>query len=107
MWPPKEGSKIAASLERCVRVFPHLQNTGGFFIALVKKVRAWPGPRESKRSATSVDDDDSADDDKRRRRRRGAGGAQVGERMSAGAGALRAAAKALRLLPGSVGFPGE
>jgi len=42
MWPPKEGSKTAAALERCVRVFPHLQNTGGFFIALIKKVRDWP-----------------------------------------------------------------
>jgi 16S rRNA C967 or C1407 C5-methylase (RsmB/RsmF family) len=39
MWAPKKESKIAAALERCVRVYPHQQNTGGFFVAIIRKVR--------------------------------------------------------------------
>ena len=39
MWAPKKDSKTAAALERCVRVYPHQQNTGGFFVAIIKKVR--------------------------------------------------------------------
>jgi 16S rRNA C967 or C1407 C5-methylase (RsmB/RsmF family) len=40
MWAPKKDSKTAAALERCVRVYPHQQNTGGFFVAIIKKVRS-------------------------------------------------------------------
>ncbi|WFD42066.1 multisite-specific tRNA:(cytosine-C(5))-methyltransferase [Malassezia psittaci] len=36
LWP--QGDEEALHLERCVRVYPHMQNTGGFFVAcLVKK----------------------------------------------------------------------
>ncbi|KAL8660224.1 MAG: hypothetical protein Q9226_000026 [Calogaya cf. arnoldii] len=41
MFPPKEP----LPLERCVRVYPHLQDTGGFFIAVLEKkaeIRAKP-----------------------------------------------------------------
>ena len=34
-------------LKKCVRVLPHLQNTGGFFVALLEKVESLPW--ESKR----------------------------------------------------------
>lgn len=30
-------------LERCVRILPHDQNTGGFFIAVLDKVSSLPG----------------------------------------------------------------
>lgn len=30
-------------LERCVRIVPHDQNTGGFFIAVLHKVSSLPG----------------------------------------------------------------
>ena len=29
-------------LERCLRLYPHLQNTGGFFVALLRKKPDWP-----------------------------------------------------------------
>ncbi|KAL3917597.1 MAG: hypothetical protein SGPRY_006344, partial [Prymnesium sp.] len=45
MWPPSEGETLtAASLRRCVRLFPHLSNTGGFFVAVLSKSGPLPGP---------------------------------------------------------------
>lgn len=35
MFPPAEWEKIP--LERCMRVYPHLQDTGGFFICVLEK----------------------------------------------------------------------
>jgi multisite-specific tRNA:(cytosine-C5)-methyltransferase len=43
MFPPEAGEEIP--LENCVRVYPHQQNTGGFFIAALEKlgdIRAKP-----------------------------------------------------------------
>ena len=44
---PTEDDEVLQQLKRCVRVLPHLQNTGGFFVALLEKVEALPW--ESKR----------------------------------------------------------
>jgi len=44
---PTEDKEVLEQLKRCVRVLPHLQNTGGFFVALLEKVEALPW--ESKR----------------------------------------------------------
>merc|ERR1719397_2318422 len=44
---PTEDQGVLEQLKRCVRVLPHLQNTGGFFVALLEKVEALPW--ESKR----------------------------------------------------------
>ncbi|KAI5962561.1 NCL1 [Candida pseudojiufengensis] len=37
MYPPTE-EEIKSELRKCVRVYPHLQNTGGFFITVFEKV---------------------------------------------------------------------
>merc|ERR1719342_248730 len=42
-----EDLEVQQQLKRCVRVLPHLQNTGGFFVALLEKGEALPW--ESKR----------------------------------------------------------
>ncbi|EIN09261.1 S-adenosyl-L-methionine-dependent methyltransferase [Punctularia strigosozonata HHB-11173 SS5] len=34
-WPPPEGVNL--KLERCIRIYPHLQDTGGFFVAVLEK----------------------------------------------------------------------
>ena len=39
---PTEDQGVLQQLKRCVRVLPHLQNTGGFFVALLEKVEASP-----------------------------------------------------------------
>lgn len=36
-FPPSEEEAQAFHLDRCVRVYPHLQNTGGFFITVFEK----------------------------------------------------------------------
>ncbi|KAH8926898.1 S-adenosyl-L-methionine-dependent methyltransferase [Atractiella rhizophila] len=37
MWP--NGKEKERGLERCLRIYPHLQNTGGFFVAVLEKVQ--------------------------------------------------------------------
>ncbi|KAL8711351.1 MAG: hypothetical protein Q9220_004248 [cf. Caloplaca sp. 1 TL-2023] len=60
MFPPQD----ALPLDRCIRVYPHLQDTGGFFIAVLKKeseIKAKPeseGPRlEPKTSVIAAVDE--------------------------------------------------
>ncbi|XP_071355445.1 RNA cytosine C(5)-methyltransferase NSUN2 [Trachinotus anak] len=43
MFPPKEPEKLAGMhLERCMRILPHHQNTGGFFVAVLVKKAPMP-----------------------------------------------------------------
>ncbi|XP_066262193.1 tRNA (cytosine(34)-C(5))-methyltransferase isoform X1 [Euwallacea similis] len=41
MYPPKEEDKSKYHLERCIRILPHQQNTGAFFVAVLQKVGAF------------------------------------------------------------------
>jgi hypothetical protein len=38
-FPPTDAERAAFGLARCLRVLPHNQNTGGFFVALFEKTR--------------------------------------------------------------------
>uniref|UniRef100_A0A3P9ML37 tRNA (cytosine(34)-C(5))-methyltransferase n=1 Tax=Oryzias latipes TaxID=8090 RepID=A0A3P9ML37_ORYLA len=43
MFPPKGPEKVASMhLERCIRILPHHQNTGGFFVAVLVKKAPMP-----------------------------------------------------------------
>uniref|UniRef100_A0A8C5EQN0 tRNA (cytosine(34)-C(5))-methyltransferase n=1 Tax=Gouania willdenowi TaxID=441366 RepID=A0A8C5EQN0_GOUWI len=43
MFPPKDPEKLAdMHLERCMRILPHHQNTGGFFVAVLVKKAPMP-----------------------------------------------------------------
>jgi 16S rRNA C967 or C1407 C5-methylase (RsmB/RsmF family) len=42
MWPPAKGAAKWMRLERCSRLLPHDQDTGGFFIALLRKKAPFP-----------------------------------------------------------------
>uniref|UniRef100_A0A673A7F2 tRNA (cytosine(34)-C(5))-methyltransferase n=1 Tax=Sphaeramia orbicularis TaxID=375764 RepID=A0A673A7F2_9TELE len=43
MFPPKDEQKLASMhLERCMRILPHHQNTGGFFVAVLVKKAPMP-----------------------------------------------------------------
>uniref|UniRef100_A0A3P9PVR6 tRNA (cytosine(34)-C(5))-methyltransferase n=1 Tax=Poecilia reticulata TaxID=8081 RepID=A0A3P9PVR6_POERE len=43
MFPPKDPEKLAGlHLERCMRILPHHQNTGGFFVAVLVKKAPMP-----------------------------------------------------------------
>ncbi|KZT07398.1 cytosine-5--methyltransferase [Laetiporus sulphureus 93-53] len=37
-WSPPAGEVERLNLTRCLRIYPHLQDTGGFFIAILEKV---------------------------------------------------------------------
>ncbi len=61
MWPPSHGTEgvTPLHLERCSRLLPHDQDTGGFFIALLRKRAplgepAPPSARRERRAATSA-----------------------------------------------------
>ncbi|KAF6737121.1 tRNA (cytosine(34)-C(5))-methyltransferase [Oryzias melastigma] len=43
MFPPKDPEKVSSMhLERCMRILPHHQNTGGFFVAVLVKKAPMP-----------------------------------------------------------------
>ncbi|XP_062302131.1 RNA cytosine C(5)-methyltransferase NSUN2 isoform X1 [Osmerus eperlanus] len=43
MFPPPDPEKLSAmKLERCMRILPHHQNTGGFFVAVLVKTAPMP-----------------------------------------------------------------
>nr|XP_046183082.1 RNA cytosine-C(5)-methyltransferase NSUN2-like [Oncorhynchus gorbuscha] len=66
MFPPTDAEKLAnMKLERCMRILPHHQNTGGFFVAvLVKKApmpwnRRFPKLRKEQSSSSVPQPEDS------------------------------------------------
>ncbi|KAI9458864.1 S-adenosyl-L-methionine-dependent methyltransferase [Lactarius psammicola] len=46
-WPPTEE----LGLDRCIRIYPHLQDTGGFFLAVLQHKQSRALPKEGKRAA--------------------------------------------------------
>ncbi|KAL1939391.1 hypothetical protein VTO73DRAFT_9947 [Trametes versicolor] len=60
-WPPSAAEAEGLNLTRCFRIYPHLQDTGGFFIAILQKKAPARAPAaasassESKRSADAVE----------------------------------------------------
>jgi len=63
-WPPTLAESNELHIERCLRIYPHLQDTGGFFIAVLEKApavnpsedRVPKEPLDGKRPADSVED---------------------------------------------------
>ena len=47
MFPPELSVAQELNLDRCIRVLPHHQNTGGFFIAVLRKLPVADEPIES------------------------------------------------------------
>ncbi|KAM8966633.1 RNA cytosine C(5)-methyltransferase NSUN2 [Pelodytes ibericus] len=61
MFPPKDEEKLKAmNLERCLRILPHHQNTGGFFVAVLVKKAPMPWnkrlPKLQRRAPAEVSD---------------------------------------------------
>jgi len=48
MFPPSEEDAPKYQLDRCIRVLPHLQNTGGFFVALLEKKAVCPWEKQER-----------------------------------------------------------
>ena len=50
-YPPTEEEIKTMNLEFCMRFLPHLMNTGGFFVAILKKVKEMPNEDISKETS--------------------------------------------------------
>lgn len=61
-FPPSEDEAKDFHLDRCVRVYPHLQNTGGFFITVFEK----KAHDSTKRTAADADAETEAENKKPR-----------------------------------------
>ncbi|KAG6331309.1 hypothetical protein ID866_7782 [Astraeus odoratus] len=61
-WPPSNAETL--HLERCMRIYPHLQDTGGFFVAIFER-KATHNAVASKRAVEDADTKDSTIEAKR------------------------------------------
>ncbi|XP_062563812.1 tRNA (cytosine(34)-C(5))-methyltransferase [Armigeres subalbatus] len=68
MFPPAPEDAAKYNLENCIRVMPHQQNTGGFFIALLEKKK--PLPWEASEADTQKDADTKKQDDEESQRKK-------------------------------------
>jgi len=53
LFPPPPDVAKGYHLEKCIRIFPHDQNTGGFFIAVLEKSKALPWERQRSPDTTA------------------------------------------------------
>lgn len=62
MFPKREGDEcFGLPLDRCTRVYPHLQDTGGFFIAVLEKKSDFKARNENGPAKASVQPDAAAE----------------------------------------------
>ena len=54
MFSPTPEEAKGVNLERCLRILPHLQNTGGFFVAVIEKVARLPDNNPKRTSVKTV-----------------------------------------------------
>ncbi len=55
MFPPLSSEEnISKQLKRCVRIYPHLQDSGGFFVAMLRKSIANPNKNNNNNKSNSV-----------------------------------------------------
>ncbi|KAG5441778.1 tRNA (cytosine(34)-C(5))-methyltransferase [Clonorchis sinensis] len=53
LFPPEDVSEL--HLERCMRIVPHDQNTGGFFLAVLEKIAPLPWMKQARRTFVATD----------------------------------------------------
>ncbi|KAJ6649119.1 tRNA (cytosine(34)-C(5))-methyltransferase [Pseudolycoriella hygida] len=57
MFPPSPEDASKYNLEKCIRILPHFQNTGGFFVASIVKKSYLPWEKEAKKQEASKSDE--------------------------------------------------
>lgn len=63
MYPPKPEDREKFKLNRCIRILPHQQNTGAFFVAVLTKLR----PLNSKKEDSQMDVDTAEEENEKKR----------------------------------------
>ncbi|XP_072765237.1 tRNA (cytosine(34)-C(5))-methyltransferase [Anoplolepis gracilipes] len=61
MFPPQANEASKFNLERCMRILPHHQDTGGFFVAVLEKVKSLPWESESNQNVQTQNDNENKD----------------------------------------------
>ncbi|KAN0086028.1 S-adenosyl-L-methionine-dependent methyltransferase [Tylopilus felleus] len=56
-WPPSNAG--ALNLERCIRIYPHLQDTGGFFVAVLERKQNHGPPKNKQAGKRAVEEEDT------------------------------------------------
>ncbi|EGC37420.1 hypothetical protein DICPUDRAFT_30335 [Dictyostelium purpureum] len=59
LWPSTEEEAKKMHLEYCMRVYPHQQNTGGFFIAVLEKVADFPNQLDTETKEQTPADEEN------------------------------------------------
>lgn len=59
VFPPSEEEAKALHLENCMRVYPHDQNTGGFFITCLEKKEEEPAPENKREASEPIEQEDA------------------------------------------------
>ncbi|KAJ1519527.1 hypothetical protein ONE63_004809 [Megalurothrips usitatus] len=54
MFAPSKDDAGKFNLDRCIRILPHMQNTGGFFVAALQKVKVLPWEARPKVTETAA-----------------------------------------------------
>ncbi|XP_012136901.1 tRNA (cytosine(34)-C(5))-methyltransferase Nsun2 [Megachile rotundata] len=62
MFPPKPEDASKFHLDRCIRILPHHQDTGGFFVAILEKVAELPWESELGPTSETVINSNSTED---------------------------------------------
>ncbi|XP_029175579.1 tRNA (cytosine(34)-C(5))-methyltransferase [Nylanderia fulva] len=65
MFPPQAIEASKFHLERCMRILPHHQDTGGFFVAVLEKVKSLPWESEAhilNQNIQNVNDNENEDE---------------------------------------------
>ena len=63
-FPPEDPAELdAIHIERCMRILPHDQDTGGFFIALLRKVRSTKLPAVEEPEGPAVEEPEGQGED--------------------------------------------
>lgn len=66
MFPPTEGEAEQFHLERCIRILPHHQDSGGFFVAVLEKTSLLPWESEKKGVALDQGNGEKTEDPEKR-----------------------------------------
>ncbi|XP_026490725.2 tRNA (cytosine(34)-C(5))-methyltransferase [Vanessa tameamea] len=68
MFPPKPEDAEKYHLDKCIRILPHHQDTGGFFVAVFEKTAPLPWEKESKPKPQNETENEKKEPPKKRRR---------------------------------------
>ncbi|KAJ0171557.1 hypothetical protein K1T71_013107 [Dendrolimus kikuchii] len=64
MFPPKPEDLDKYRLDKCIRILPHHQDTGGFFVAVLEKTAPLPWEKEEKKPTQATETGEVAEEKK-------------------------------------------